>query len=209
VDSIKDMTEMQMSAIGEIGNIGVGNAATALSKIVGKAVNLSVPKVQILPINDAMGIVGDPEMLVAGVYLAIEGDIDGDILLIFSAENSRNLAQIMMCGMMPPKATEDEENFSEIEISALKELGNILSSSYLNSLADFTQMTIGPSVPGFCCDMAAAILSVALIEVSSFGDNVLILQTNFDIEGQNVEGFFLLVPKPGSLEKIFTALGVG
>jgi chemotaxis protein CheC len=209
VDSIKDLTEMQMSAIAEIGNIGAGNAATALSKIVSKAVNLSVPKVQVLPINDAMGIMGDPEALVAGVYLAIEGDIDGDILLIFTAHNSKNLASIMMGGMSHPDVSDDEGVFSEIEISALKELGNILSSSYLNSLADFTQMTIGPSVPGFCCDMAGAILSVALIEVSAFGDNVLILQTNFDIEGQNVEGFFLLVPKPGSLEKIFTALGVG
>lgn len=209
MDSIKDLTEMQMSAIAEIGNIGAGNAATALSKIVSKAVNLSVPKVQVLPINDAMGIMGDPEALVAGVYLAIEGDIDGDILLIFTAHNSKNLAKIMMGGMDHPEVTDAEDIFSEIEISALKELGNILSSSYLNSLADFTQMTIGPSVPGFCCDMAGAILSVALIEVSAFGDNVLILQTNFDIEGQNVEGFFLLVPKPGSLEKIFTALGVG
>ena len=183
----------------EIGNIGAGNATTALAQMLGCKVDMAVPQVRLLEFSEVGSIMGGEEQIMAGIYLMVEGDITGSILFLLNKESARKLVSQLM-GM---EVTGDEPN--EMEQSALKEIGNIITASYLNSLSMLTQLVIYPSVPALSIDMAGAILSVPAIEFGTMGDKLLLIQTQF-FEG--LDGYFILVPDLDSYDKILSALGM-
>ncbi len=183
----------------EIGNIGAGNATTALAQMLGCKVDMAVPQVRLLEFSEVGTIMGGEEQIMAGIYLMVEGDITGSILFLLNKESARKLISKLM-GM---EVTGDE--LSEMEQSALKEIGNIITASYLNSLSMLTQLVIYPSVPALSIDMAGAILSVPAIEFGTMGDKLLLIQTQF-FEG--LDGYFILVPDLESYDKILSALGM-
>ena len=183
----------------EIGNIGAGNATTALAQMLGCKVDMAVPQVRLLEFSEVGTIMGGEEQIMAGIYLMVEGDITGSILFLLNKESARKLIAKLM-GM----ETVGEE-LSEMEQSALKEIGNIITASYLNSLSMLTQLVIYPSVPALSIDMAGAILSVPAIEFGTMGDKLLLIQTQF-FEG--LDGYFILVPDLDSYDKILGALGM-
>lgn len=183
----------------EIGNIGAGNATTALAQMLGCKVDMAVPQVRLLEFSEVGAIMGGEEQIMAGIYLMVEGDITGSILFLLNKDSARKLIAKLM-GM----ETVGEE-LSEMEQSALKEIGNIITASYLNSLSTLTQLVIYPSVPALSIDMAGAILSVPAIEFGTMGDKLLLIQTQF-FEG--LDGYFILVPDLESYDKILGALGM-
>jgi len=183
----------------EIGNIGAGNATTALAQMLGCKVDMAVPQVRLLEFSEVGSIMGGEEQIMAGIYLMVEGDITGSILFLLNKESARKLVSKLM-GM---EVTGDEPN--EMEQSALKEIGNIITASYLNSVSMLTQVVIYPSVPALSIDMAGAILSVPAIEFGTMGDKLLLIQTQF-FEG--LDGYFILVPDLDSYDKILSALGM-
>lgn len=183
----------------EIGNIGAGNATTALAQMLGCKVDMAVPQVRLLDFSDVGTIMGGEEQIMAGIYLMVQGDITGSILFLLNKESARKLVSKLM-GM---EVSGDE--LDEMEQSALKEIGNIITGSYLNSLSTLTQLTIYPSVPALSIDMAGAILSVPAIEFGTMGDKLLLIQTQF-YEG--LDGYFILVPDLESYDRILTALGM-
>lgn len=183
----------------EIGNIGAGNATTALAQMLGCKVDMAVPQVRLLEFSEVGTIMGGEEQIMAGIYLMVEGDITGSILFLLNKESARKLIAKLM-GMEP-----EGEDLSEMEQSALKEIGNIITASYLNSLSMLTQLVIYPSVPALSIDMAGAILSVPAIEFGTMGDKLLLIQTQF-FEG--LDGYFILVPDLDSYDKILGALGM-
>ncbi len=183
----------------EIGNIGAGNATTALAQMLGCKVDMAVPQVRLLEFSEVGTIMGGEEQIMAGIYLMVEGDITGSILFLLNKESARKLIAKLM-GMASVG-----ENLSEMEQSALKEIGNIITASYLNSLSMLTQLVIYPSVPALSIDMAGAILSVPAIEFGTMGDKLLLIQTQF-FEG--LDGYFILVPDLDSYDKILGALGM-
>lgn len=192
-----------MDVLKEVGNIGAGHAATALSHLLDKPIDMAVPRVQLLPFEEIAECVGGAEQLVLAVFLRVEGDAPGNLFFIMSPEAGKNLLQ-RLAGIEVGEGV----NFSEMEQSALCEIGNILAGSYLSSLADFTKLAMTPTVPGLAMDMAGAILSYGLIQFGEMGDDALLINTTF-LEGQNeVEGQFFLIPDPDSFTKIFEALGV-
>ena len=183
----------------EIGNIGAGNATTALAQMLGCKVDMAVPQVRLLEFSEVGTIMGGEEQIMAGIYLMVEGDITGSILFLLNKESARKLiAKLMGMEMVG-------EDLSEMEQSALKEIGNIITASYLNSLSMLTQLVIYPSVPALSIDMAGAILSVPAIEFGTMGDKLLLIQTQF-FEG--LDGYFILVPDLDSYDKILGALGM-
>ena len=183
----------------EIGNIGAGNATTALAQMLGCKVDMAVPQVRLLEFSEVGTIMGGEEQIMAGIYLMVEGDITGSILFLLNKESARKLiAKLMGMAMVG-------EDLSELEQSALKEIGNIITASYLNSLSMLTQLVIYPSVPALSIDMAGAILSVPAIEFGTMGDKLLLIQTQF-FEG--LDGYFILVPDLDSYDKILSALGM-
>ncbi|WP_223066850.1 chemotaxis protein CheC [Paenibacillus caui] len=192
-----------MDVLKEVGNIGAGNAATALSRLLDKPIDMAVPKVQLLPFGEIADSVGGAENIVVAVFFRVEGDVPGNLFFILSPEAAKKLL-----GRLAAIEIAEGDSFSEMEWSAISEIGNILAGSYLSSLADFTQLSMSPTVPAIAMDMAGAILSYGLLQFGQMGNDALLIDTTF-IEGKHeVEGQFFLIPDPDSFEKIFTALGV-
>lgn len=201
--NIGDLDSLQIDVLREIGNIGAGNAATALAKMLNKKVDMDVPKVRILEFKDINDILGGAETLVVGILLRVNGDIAGDIMFILELDAARVLVNILM-----GKPVDNTDEFSEMDISALKEVGNILTGSYLNALSTLTNLKIMPSVPDVAIDMAGAILSVPAIEFGKVGDTILYIETAFTEGSTRVVGDFLLIPDVESYSILLKALGV-
>ena len=174
---------------------------TALAQLIQSKIDMKVPQVKLLEFYELGAEVGGEEQIMASIYLAVEGDITGSILFLLEKSSARHLVSKLM-GM--ELAGDD---FSEIEVSALKEIGNIITGSYLNALSSMTGLTIYPSVPDLSIDMAAAVLSVPAIEFGVLGDKILLIQTQFFDETE-INGYFILLPDVDSYEKILTSLGL-
>ncbi len=195
-----NITDQYYDVLREIGNIGAGNATTALSQMLNTRVDMAVPKVRLMEFKEVGTTMGGEEQLVAGIYLAVEGDVTGSIMFIQKKESARNMVSKLM-GM------EIQGNdFNELELSALKEIGNIITGAYLNSLSTLTNLCIYPSVPELCIDMAGAIMSVPAIEFGTIGDRILMIQTDF-ADNEDMSGYFILMPDEESYDKILKALG--
>ena len=188
----------------ELGNIGSGNAVTALAKMLGKKVDMHVPKVNVVEFKDIADFIGGPELIIVGILVSISGDIHGIMMFLMRMESAESLVQIIMNGMETPK----EEGFNEIERSAIQEMGNIMISSYLGSLAGLTNQLIIPSIPYLSIDMANAILSVPAIEFSKVADRALFIESSFAVDTDEVGGYFIFVPDMPSFGILFKALGV-
>ncbi len=203
MELFKNFKDFKMDVLKEVGNIGAGNAATALSQLLGKPIDMAVPKVQLLNFDEITDKVGGAEELVYAVFLRVEGEAPGNLFFILSPEAAKNLLS-RIAGI---ELSEGEE-LGEMELSALNEIGNILAGSYLSSLADFTSLSMYPTVPALAMDMAGAILSYGLLQFGQMGDDALLIDTTF-LEGQHeIEGQFFLIPDPESFPKIFKSLGV-
>lgn len=199
------LSGLQMDALREIGNIGAGNAATALAQMVGSKIDMNVPTVKIVPFTEVPDMIGGADRHVAGLYLTVEGQAPCTILFVLPIQQAALLVGMLMGNMNPDTSKTD---FDEIETSAMMELGNILSATYLNALAMFTGLPFIPSTPALGIDMAGAVLDAILAQFGEIADHVLMLETEFEREGSEVVGDFFLLPEPESLETILTALGV-
>ncbi|MBR5993956.1 MAG: chemotaxis protein CheC [Lachnospiraceae bacterium] len=199
--SLESMSEQYYDVLKEIGNIGAGNATTALAQMLQCKVDMKVPQVKLLDFNEVGAMMGGEEQIMAGIYLCVEGDITGSIMFLLKKDAAKHLVSKLM-GMELPG-----EDLDEIGTSALKEIGNIITGAYLNSLSSLTNLKIFPSVPDLTIDMAGAILSVPAIEFGTLGDKILLIQTQFTDDCE-LDGYFILVPDLESYGKILGALGI-
>ncbi|WP_139488965.1 chemotaxis protein CheC [Brevibacillus dissolubilis] len=196
--------DFQLDVLREVGNIGAGHATTALSKLLQKEIDMKVPQVKIIHFDEIADFLGGDEVVVITVFLRVEGDCPGNMFFILDFSSARNLLEQLL-GM---KVDEEQEGFTEMELSALHEIGNILTGSYLSSLADFTNLNLQPSVPALAIDMAGAILSYGLIALGQNGDYALTIDTAFFEGNEQVQGHYFFIPDPESFEKLFSSLGV-
>ncbi|MCZ6778519.1 MAG: chemotaxis protein CheC [Acidobacteria bacterium] len=196
-----DLDNRQVDALREVGNIGAGHAATALSQLVGRSVSLSVPKVDVVPFPRICALLGGPETEVAALYMKVYGDTRGNILIVFSPDNLATLA-----GQMLGKPVSSVHSLSALERSAMLELGNILSSAYLTSISQLLHLSLIPSVPSLAIDMVGAILEAPILEISRVADTALVLQTEFQDTNNAFAGHFFLLPDPQSLDTMLDAL---
>lgn len=201
------INHIHLDILREIGNIGAGHAATALSTMLNKAVDMKVPSVKIISFEEIMEMVGGSENIVASVFLRIVGDAPGCMFFMLPIEQAEKLLGDLLGGETVQLT---EGQYPEMPLSALQEVGNILSGSYLTSFSDFTGLSLQPSVPATSIDMAGAILSFGLFEISTVSDFAIVIDTAFtDMkELDEVKGHFFLLPDPESFAKIFNALGV-
>ena len=197
---LDQMPEVQRDALKEVSNIGVGHAATALSKMIGRRVELFVPRVLVTPLAEVPACLGGAETLMAGIFLRILGDTRGSIMLLFPQASASRLCSIL---------TGREQALLENQeaVSSLKEVGNILASAYLNALGDLIGKTLLPSVPCFAYDMAGALVDTLLIEVGRKSDLALMVETEFGGEidsDTSIRGHFFLIPDPETYETFFS-----
>lgn len=203
MDLFKGSADFKMDVLKEVGNIGAGNAATALSRLLDRPIDMAVPKVQMLPFDEIAENVGGAENLVVAVFFRVEGDAPGNLFFIMTPDAAKRLLN-----KLATIETLDGDDFSEMEWSAISEIGNILAGSYLSSLADFTHLSMTPTVPAVALDMAGAILSYGLLQFGEMGNDALLIDTAFIEGAHEVEGQFFLIPDPESFDKIFLSLGV-
>ena len=201
--SFDELSSQYFDVLKEIGNIGAGNATTALAQMMGGKIDMSVPQVKLLDFKDVGDMMGGAEQIMAGIYLKVEGDIDGSIMFLLEQSSARHLVSKMMM----QEETDTDEPLDEIQMSALKEVGNIIAGSYLNSLAQMTNLKMIPSVPYLAIDMAGAILSVPAFEFGVMGDSMLLIETQF-FDEIKLSGYFILLPDLEGYAKILKALGI-
>lgn len=201
--SLKELTAQYADLLRELGNIGAGNATSALSQMLDLKLDMSVPEVRLLEFKDVGEAMGGADQIMVGIFLAVEGDIDGSMMFLLDAPSARHLVNVLM---NTPDAK--EETFTELELSALKEVGNIITGAYLNALSMMTNLAIIPSVPYVTVDMLGAILSVPAIAFGKEADEILLIDTQFFADVK-LDGYFVMLPDLVSYSKILKALGMG
>ncbi|MGV2941130.1 chemotaxis protein CheC [Mesobacillus sp. LC4] len=206
---LKSISEIHLDILKEVGNIGAGHAATALSTLLNTKIDMKVPRVRVVSFDEVMELAGGADNVVASVFLRIEGDAPGSMFFILPLPQAEKyIGQLIKKQSF--SFSEEQEN--ELALSALQELGNILSGSYLSSLSDFTQLSLYPSVPALSIDMVGAVISFGLLELSQVSDYAIVIDTALDEEDaqmpDSVNGHFFLLPDPESFHIIFSALGV-
>ncbi len=200
--SLERVTENYYDVLKEIGNIGAGNAMTALAQMLQCKVDMKVPQVKLLEFSEVGEMMGGEEQVMVGVFLGVEGEITGSMMFMVEEISARHLIQKITMGMLP-----EGSEFSEMGLSAMQEVGNIITGAYLNSLSTLTNLKVFPTPPALTVDMAGAILSVPAIQFGIFGDKILLIQSQFYDEIE-LDGYFILIPDMESYEKILTALGL-
>ncbi len=200
------MDDIQFDVLTEIGNIGAGNATTALSQLIDTKVDMNVPKVEMLTFTEFSELVGGAENLVAGILLSLEGDVDGMMMFVVESKAAHMLVNQLM-GLGSPSDVNNKD-FSDIEESALKEIGNIIAGAYLSSISSLTNMLITSSVPYLAVDMAGAIFSVPAIEFGKMGDKALLIESRFTDLDVDISGYFILIPTLESYNKMLKSLGL-
>ena len=199
---LEQVTENYYDVLKEIGNIGAGNAMTALSQMLQCKVDMKVPQVRLLEFSEVGEMMGGEEQIMAGVFLGVEGDITGSMMFMVEENSARHLIQKITMGMLP-----EGQEFDEMGLSAMQEVGNIITGAYLNSLSTLTNLTVFTTPPAVTVDMAGAILSVPAIQFGIYGDKILLIQSQFYDEVK-LDGYFILIPDLESYEKILTAFGL-
>lgn len=199
---LEHVNENYYDVLKELGNIGAGNAMTALSQMLQCKVDMKVPQVRLLEFSEVGELVGGEEQVMVAVFLYVEGDITGSMMFMLQEQSAKHLIRKITMGMLP-----DGSEFEEMGLSAMQEVGNIITGAYLNSLSSMTGLKIFPSPPALTIDMAGAILSVPASQFGVYGDNILLIQSQFYDEIE-LDGYFILIPDLESYEKILAALGI-
>ena len=200
--TLDEVNSKYFDVLKEIGNIGAGNATTAIANMLGLRIDMSVPEVAFLPVEKLGSAIGSEDEIIVGILLGVEEDIDGSMMFLMDMASAHHIVNKLMM-----RDDSYNEPFDEMDLSAIKEVGNIIAGSYLSALSGLTNLTIVPSVPFVAVDMAAAILSVPAVQFGIFGDNALMINTDFS-DDLGIKGHFILMPEEDSYAKILTALGV-
>jgi chemotaxis protein CheC len=195
---VKTYSDLQLDALRELANIGSGSAATALSTMLGRTIDVSVPSALALPLADAVDAVGSPEALITAVVLPIFGDMDAMVVLLFKPEDAATI-----CSLLGVEAD------SEWGLSALSEIGNILGSSYVGALGTMTGLAMEPRPPEAVSDMLGAIVSTVLAVNAESNQLALLLDSDLIVEGEQCSFSFMLVPTAEGVDDLLTRLGVG
>jgi chemotaxis protein CheC len=195
----------QLDALAEVGNIGAGTAATALAQMTGVRVDMGVPRVSLLPVEDVPGRLGGEDAIVAAVLLDVTGEAPGRIVLMIPAPAAKSLVATLL-GV--PVLTDDVHRFDEIALSALQEVGNVLTGAYLGALSRMTGLRMEPTPPAVGIDMACALLADVVVDVAEMSPQALLIETDFHDDDEPRVGAMLYIPTPEALRAVLARLGV-
>ncbi|WP_312811743.1 chemotaxis protein CheC [Sedimentibacter sp.] len=198
-----ELNDLHIDVLKEIGNIGAGNAATSLSTMLSKRIDMNVPEVSLLNYNDVIESIGGAENIIVGILVSFEGDIDGVILFLLKKE----FVHLILNSLLGTELKSFEE-ISEMEMSALSEIGNIMVSSYVNSISSLTNMKIEITVPSLNIDMSGALLDAVTAEFSEAADRVIFIKEKYFCQDETVYSHMLLLPSMTSLGILLKRFGI-
>lgn len=203
IANYEDMNALELDVIKEIGSIGTGNAATALSQVLKKTTKMSLPAVYVLGYNEAIEMVGSPEEIVAAVLVKMSGEINGIMLFILKIDFINAVLDSVLS-----KDIDDYMDLTELEKSALEEIGNIIISSYVNAMSGLTGVSIKLSIPSIAINMLGGILSVPMVEFGYETDKLMMINGKFIVDGKVLDSNLLMMPDIQSLNYLMQKLGV-
>lgn len=195
------LTEQAVNALTELGNIGAGNAATSLSVLLSSRLTMTNPSVALVSFDELENALGGAEHAVLGVMSQLEGLLQSMILFVVGLEDAEHLCNALL--------GQDTEWHSEMGMSAIQEIANIIIGSYVASLENLSGVKIRYSQPEYCIDMAASILSVPCIEFGMVSDKALLINSKFAAGDEDIDGFIMLVSEVHSFDKLLAQLGIG
>jgi len=203
LNSFSGINDMHIDVLKEIANIGSGNAAAALSRMLGHPVNISIPGIEIKGFNEAYEALGGAESIMVGTLLMLSGGIDGMMMYLLPVEVVCDLVNILMFTEI-----KSHEEIDEIGYSAIKEISNIMSASFVGAIVTMTDIPIDISPPEITLDMLGSIMSVPSIYFAKMSDTLLLMQNELEIAGKKTHANVLLLPDMPSLKKLMTSLGI-
>ncbi|MCM8801406.1 MAG: chemotaxis protein CheC [Candidatus Omnitrophica bacterium] len=195
------LSDTQKDAIREIGNICAGNAATAFSQLLNRKIEIIVPNIFFIPIENVTLVIDGKDKLVAGIVVRLLGDLPGYILFVFPQKDA-----LILSSFMTGRTISNGSVIGDLERSALKETGIILANAYINALSSFIEMGLVPAVPEVIVDMAGAMVDYILIELSCESQFALVIESEFREVLVSIKGHFFLIPNPAGLEIILKAI---
>lgn len=187
--SLQQINDMYVDVLRELGNIGAGNATTAIASMLSIRINMNVPKVALMEASKMGSSICPEDEIIVGVFLEVQGNIEGSMMFLLKMDSAYYLVNRLM-----GRDVNYQGDFDEMDLSALKEIGNIIAGSYLSALSAMTNLVITPSIPYIAVDMAASILSVPAIEFGRYGEHALLIETEFGNEVM-INGYFILMPE--------------
>ncbi len=202
---LNDLKDIHLDALKEVANIGSGHAATALSQLIGKTVYVQVPEVKILKIEDIPGLIPEDNPIVVGILTNFFGDATGKNLLIIPKNEAELLVDILLS--RTPGTT---KIFQEMEISSLKEVANIVTSSYLGAMGEFLGFLLIPSVPSLTVDELTSIITTVYVEFTEEKEYAFCVETAFYFaeEDKKLHGYLIMIPDPEALENMLKAMNL-
>ena len=203
IKNYDELNSLELDTLKEIGSIGAGNSATALSELIGQQIRIKQPEVRIMEYNEAIEWIGGPEEITAGVLVKVSGQING-IMLNVQQLDFVNLVLESMLG----KGVEDYQELHELQASALIEVGNIMISTFINALSSLANIKINLTVPAFTVDMQGAIMAVPMAEYGGQSDYLMTIGGHCMCQGKDIHCRLLLSPDLNSLNVLLRKLGV-
>ena len=199
---LSDLSDVHTDILGEIGNIGMGNVATALSNMLEKKISISVPTVNLVDISDVSDTLGMAEQQVVGILFGLDQDIEGMMMFILEESFAKEIVKIL-----------NNDNIDEIyevsegDVSALQEVANIMAGSYLSAISSLSGLRMGMSVPYFTIDMLGAIMAVPAVQYGQMGDKVMLIEEKIIGDGKDFDCYLILIPEVRSLKKLLDKVG--
>ncbi len=199
---LSDLSDVHTDILGEIGNIGMGNVATALSNMLDKKISISVPTVNLVDISDVSDTLGMAEQQVVGILFGLDQDIEGMMMFILEESFAKEIVKIL-----------NNDNIDEIyevsegDVSALQEVANIMAGSYLSAISSLSGLRMGMSVPYFTIDMLGAIMAVPAVQYGQMGDKVMLIEEKIIGDGKDFDCYLILIPEVRSLKKLLDKVG--
>ncbi|MDD2217467.1 MAG: chemotaxis protein CheC [Eubacteriales bacterium] len=203
LNSYDELNEMQIDVLREIGNIGAGNAATSLAEMLDEMVQITVPVVKITGFDEAIKALGGAECMTVGVLVNFSGEANGMIMFLLNTKDAIRITDILVS-----QDGEEEGQLNDLKLSAIKEIGNILSASYINSISTLTGLSINLSIPYIAIDMAGALMSVPIIEFGSLGDSVMFIEEGFIGQKNDLKSHIIMFAEIDTLKIIMERLGL-
>lgn len=203
IKNYDDLTSLELDTLREIGSMGTGNAATALSQLLNREVRITLPEVRIMGYNEAIEWIGGPEEITAGVLVKLSGQLNGIMLSVQQLE----FVNLVLDSVLKQQI-KDYSELKEMENSALVEVGNIMISTFINALSSLADMDVKLTVPAFTVDMQGAILAVPMAEYGGQSDYIMTIGGNFVCDHKQVPCRLLMSPDLRSLNALFRKLGV-
>ena len=204
MEDVTSLTKDQLDALRELGNIGSGNAATALAQFLSRKIDMSVPKALILPFGEVSMKVGGPEERMMGIFLKVMGNISGRFLLLMPEHTAMKLLKTLI----PSTEVTSPADMGEMEISCMREVGNILAGAFLTALSVLTRTPMLNSLPSMAFDMAGALIDAVVADMAAVGDSVLMIETSFIESTEDLKIHIFLLPEVGALGRLLEMLGV-